>query len=176
MSGDVNLIFCYNQNAMLITTLKKIGLLALIFLAACTILPQQDSPEVFRQKLQGQLVNLPGAVISADGLTISYPAENLFAVGAVLPMPGGMEVLDPLLELLLQNSQVRGIGTVRSAGNSAEYDQLLATQRMELLLRIFRNRGLTEERLQLTAEVGPGAPLAIELQPVSSDNSADEKR
>ena len=161
---------------MLTMTWKKIGILALLFLAACTTLPPQDSPEVFRQKLQGQLVNLPGAVISADGLTINYPGENLFAEGAVLPMPGGMEVLDPLLELLLQNGQVRGVGTVRSAGNSAEYDLLLATQRKELLLRIFRNRGLTEERLQLSAEVGPGAPLTIELQPMSSANSVGEKQ
>jgi len=161
---------------MLITILKKIGLLSLLFLAACAIPPPQDSPEVFRQKLQGQLVGLPGAVVSADGLTINYPGENLFAVGAVLPLPGGMEVLDPLLELLLQNGQVRGVGTVRSAGNSADYDLVLATQRMDLLLRIFRNRGLTEEQLQLKAEVGPGAPLTIQLQPISSASSVGEKR
>ena len=156
--------------------LKNSTLILLLLLVACALPPRQDSPEVIRQQLQEQLIALPGAVISDDGLQVSYPDESLFAAGAVLPLPGGMEVLDPLVDLLLQNSQVRGVGTVRSTGHSAEYDLLLATRRVEFLLQIFRNRGLAGDRLQLTPEVGPGVPLELQLQSIISDNSAGAKQ
>ena len=119
---------------------------------------------------------LPGAVMSADSLLVSYPGDSLFASGAVLPLPGGMAVIDPLVELLLQNKTFQGAGTVRSSGHSAEYDRLLATKRLEILARIFQNRGLPQDRLQWVAEVGTGAPFELQLQLISSDTSAGEKK
>jgi len=128
------------------------------------------------QTTRSAVLNLPGATISSDGTMISYPDDNLFASGAVLPWPGGMEVLDPLIDLLLSNRQVTAAGVVRSSGHSPEYDQQLADKRMELLLRIFSNRGIPEQQVQLSAEVRDGAPLEIEIQPMRDETSAGEKR
>ena len=151
--------------------LKRIGLIGLLLLAACA-LPQQDPLSGVRE----QVTTLPGAVVSADGLQISYPGAALFAEGSVLPLPGGMEVIEPLIDFLRNNAAVMVTGSVRSGGHEPEYDQLLAGKRLDLLMAIFRNRGLADERLQIFAEAGVGAPLDLRLQPFNAATSAGEKR
>jgi len=153
--------------------LKRFCLLLILLLSACALPP---SKEVVKQNMQQELMVLPGAVMSADRLQVSYPDDSLFANGAVLPLPGGMAVIDPLVELLLQNKEFQATGTVRSSGHDAEYDQLLAVKRLEILARIFQNRGLPQERLKWVAEVGTGAPFEVQFQLISSDKSAGEKK
>jgi len=151
--------------------LKMISLIGLLLVSACVVSPQDPLSGV-----REQVTTLPGAVVSADGLKVSYPGAALFSEGSVLPLPGGMDVLDPLIDFLRRNMAVMVVGSVRSGGHDVEYDQLLAGKRRDLLMTIFRNRGLTEERLQLVAEAGGGAPLELRLQPFSAATSDGEKR
>lgn len=140
--------------------------------------PVARDPAVLRQ----QMAALPGATVGPDEtLTVSYPGEVLFAQGAALPLPGGTDVLDPLAALLVSHSESRGRVTVRAqTGISAEYDQSLAQKRAELLGRYFRNRGIPDGRLSITAEAGDGPPLELTLetpgnQPPSASSSSSEK-
>lgn len=159
---------------MKMISLKRCVLASLLLLSAC-VMPPAETPEEVLQKLEVQLATLPAAVVSADGRIVSYPDESLFAAGAVLPLPGGLDVLDPLLELLLQHPDIRAVGTVRSAGHKREYDQALAIKRQDILEKIFRNQGLGAERFQLTAVAAKGAPFEIELQPIIAETSAGAK-
>ncbi len=137
-----------------------------LLLSACAP-PPAEVPELPAEKLQ----TLPGALVSDDGLVISYPGNVLFANGSVLPLPGGMTLLDPLVALLIEQRDYRAEVTVRSSGHGVEYDRQLAEKRAELLERICRNRGLEESRVQFTAAAGGGPPLEITLQPSSSGGS-----
>ena len=156
-------------------SVKYIVLMMLLLLVSCAV-PPKETPESILQQVKDSTGILPGAIISVDGSVISYPDDNLFTSGAVLPWPGGMEVLDPLIELLLKNRKVLGAGVVRSSGHTAEYDQQLAEKRKELLDRIFTNRGLTSEQFQLVVEVGEGAPFEVTLQPIIPATSDGVKR
>ncbi len=140
-------------------------------LLSCAAPPKQNPLEAVRETM----LALPGAVVSADGLQVSYPGNSLFAEGAAIPLPGGMEVLDPLVDFLRANPQFSIVGTIRSGGNREEYDQLLAGRRFDILTAIFSNRGIDAERLQLDLATGEGAPFEFELQLPSSSSSAGEK-
>lgn len=157
--------FCYTHWTMKEKSLKGYAFLLLVLLSAC-VAPGPKQPE-----LAESMRTLPGAIVSTDGRHVEYPGESLFAEGAVLPLPGGMEMLGPLVDLMLANPGVEWTGTVRSDGPDADYQRRLAEKRKELLTAVFRNRGLTEERLVITTEVGPGAPLELEFQPVDSVKS-----
>ncbi len=157
---------------MKLKSLKICCLAMLLFLSACAV-PSEKPPELSRQAVADAL---PGAVVSEDGLTISYPGNSLFAEGSVLPLPGGMAVLEPLANLLNINRQFKVLVAVRSSGHAEEYDKVLATKRMQLLETIFINRGLEEARLQMRALTGAGAPLELVLQPLSAESSSGEKR
>ena len=124
---------------------KTFCLILMLFLSACAV-PKEKPPELTPQRIKD---SLPGAVVSDDGLQISYPGNALFAEGSVLPLPGGMQVLEPLVTLLNSNRQYNVVATVRSRGHDEEYDQLLASKRRDILEAIFRNRGISEERLQI---------------------------
>jgi outer membrane protein OmpA-like peptidoglycan-associated protein len=105
----------------------------------------------------------------AGRLAVDYPGDVLFARGAVLPLPGGVEMLAPLAAVLREGEGLRWQGVVRAeTGVSAEYDQALAAKRAELLLRYLRGQGVTEERLTLTVVPGAGAPLSLALQPAAA--------
>jgi len=155
--------------------LKIWCLLLIILLAACA-LPQKESPEVVRQKITAQLLTLPGAIVAEEGLQVSYPDGSLFAKGSVLPLPGGMAMLDPLIDLLINNEQFEVSGVVRSSGHDTQYDRQLAAKRLELLQTIFQNRGLTAERVQLTMNADAGAPFELQFQPASAATSSGEKQ
>jgi len=130
--------------------------------------------------LRRQLAALPGAVAGAgEAPAVSYPAETLFAAGAALPLAGGLELLDPLAAVLSAHPDLQWRGTVRASGGvSAAYDALLASRRLELLQRYFRNKGIDEARLALTAEASAGPPLELVAvqPPASSASSVPEKR
>lgn len=157
---------------MKLNLLKICGLAMILLLAACAVQPEKP-PELSRQTVADAL---PGANVSEDGLQISYPGNNLFAEGSVLPLPGGMAVLEPLVNLLNNNRQFGVVVTVRSSGHDEEYDKLLANKRLQLLETIFLNRGLEEERLQMNAASEAGAPLEIALQLPSAESSSGVKR
>jgi hypothetical protein len=157
---------------MKLNLLKTCCLAMFLLFSACAV-PPEKPPELSRQAVADAL---PGAVVSEDGLQISYPDNSLFAEGSVLPLPGGMAVLEPLVNLLNNNRQFKVAVMVRSNGHDEEYDKLLATKRMHLLETIFINRGLEKERLQMSVVTGAGAPLELALQPLSAERSSGEKR
>lgn len=159
---------------------KCLGIVLSIFLAGCQLFqptpPREPDAAASRAALEATLAEklktLPGAVATAP-LAVEYPEEVLFAKGAVLPLPGGVEVLAPLAAVLHEGEGVHWRGVVRAAtGVSAEYDRALAEKRAELLLRYLRGQGVSEERLTLTVEPGAGAPLSVALQPPASAESA----
>jgi hypothetical protein len=127
-------------------------------------------PELsWSERLQQQATPLPGAqVTTATGsLTIAYPQESLFATGAVLPLAGGAEALDPLAALLRAYPQAIWDGTVRAAtANGADYDLALAQKRRELLQRYLRQGGAADDRIIWQAKSGAGIPLELTLRPL----------
>ena len=143
-------------------------------LAGCVAATGPGSMQVDVEVLNQQLLELPGAVVDLNSMTVAYPGDVLFAPGAVLPFPGGMEILEPLMNWMLQSEDVFGEARVRSAGHAADYDLILAEKRRELLERLFRNRGITSDRLQLIVDESVGAPLEIRFQLRSSATSSGE--
>ncbi|AMV73849.1 hypothetical protein JCM30471_22700 [Desulfuromonas carbonis] len=155
-------------------------LLTLTLVACVPSAPQAPLPErPDLDSLRLSFGQLPGAVLSTtEPLVVSYPGEILFSAGAVLPLAGGTELLDPLAAQLAAYPQLYFSARVRAAAEPAAYAVQLATARTELLTRYFRRRGLDASRLQLTPEVGDGPPLELTLryEPASSPTSAAEKR
>lgn len=156
------------------------GLLLMTLLAGCQLIKPgsttapAEKPVVVLSRAEQEAVvaarlqELPGVVMTGK-LAADYPGEVLFARGAVLPLPGGVEMLAPLAAVLREGEGLRWQGVVRAeTGVSAEYDQALAAKRAELLLRYLRGQGVTEERLTLTVVPGPGAPLSLALQPAAA--------
>ncbi len=143
--------------------------LTLVTLSACVpkpvVPPPPPAPTAAEQQatLAQGLAALPGAVVDAkDPLTVNYPGEVLFLKGAVLPFPGGVEMLDPLAKLIQGNPQFVWTGVVKAeTGVSAEYDLTLAKKRSELLGRYFQARGITAKIPTLRSEGGAGAPLTL---------------
>ena len=148
-------------------------LLAMLFACAApgTAPRQAADPQQMRLELEA----LPGAVPFELGLGVTYPGENLFSPGAALPMPGGLDVIDPLAQWLVAHPGMFAEGVVRSAGHTEAYDLKLANKRLELLTRILVNRGVAAERLLLVAEAAEGSPLEISFQPISERTSSGEK-
>ena len=144
-------------------------------LAGCVASTGALRTDLNSDALQQQLLALPGAVVDLNTLTVAYPGDVLYAPGAALPLPGGLEVLDPLITWMLNSSDISGEARVRSSGYAADYDRVLAEKRRELLERLFVNRGLNSERLQLIVDETAGPPLEIRFQLRSSATSAGEK-
>jgi outer membrane protein OmpA-like peptidoglycan-associated protein len=151
-----------------------IPLFLLLFCVGCQIvappsLVKTPAPESsWNEKLRQQAATLPIArvTISAESLTIAYPQESLFATGAVLPLAGGAEALDPLAALLRSYPEASWDARVRAAtGNGADYDLTLAQKRQELLQRYLRNAGVAAARVIWQADSGDGIPLELILRP-----------
>ncbi len=158
------------------TLYKKLLLILCAFvLGGCVATTGPGTSQVDVEALNQQLLTLPGAVVDLNSMTVAYPGDVLFAPGAVLPFPGGMEVLEPLMNWMLQSEAIYGEAMVRSSGHSGDYDRTLAEKRRELLQRLFLNRGVTAERLQLVVDESAGAPLEIRFQLRSSATSSGEK-
>lgn len=149
-------------------------LLSAVILTGCVADTGPATSRVDVEVLNQQLLALPGAVVDLNSMTVAYPGNVLFAPGAVLPFPGGMEVLEPLINWMLLSEELYGEARVRSEGHGADYDQVLAEKRRELLERLFRNRGVTPERLKLMVDDSAGAPLELHFQLRSSATSSGE--
>jgi outer membrane protein OmpA-like peptidoglycan-associated protein len=120
------------------------------------------------ERLQQEATTLPAAQVSATvgSLIIAYPQESLFAVGAVLPLAGGAEILDPLAALLRSYPQATWDAQVRAAtAHGADYDLALAQRRSTLLQRYLHNSGVAAERVTWQASSGEGIPLELTLRP-----------
>ena len=151
-----------------------IPLFLLLFCVGCQIAPPPapvlpPAPEPsWNEKLLQQAFVLPIArvTITAGRLTIAYPQESLFATGAVLPLSGGAEALDPLAALLRTYPQ--GIWDARvlaATSHGADYDLALAQKRQELLQRYLRNAGVPAAQIIWQVESGDGIPLELILRP-----------
>ncbi|HAD04214.1 MAG TPA: hypothetical protein DCF93_06135 [Desulfuromonas sp.] len=162
--------------------------LTLLPLSACVLQPAvpptPPGPTAAERQaaLERGLAALPGAMVDdQDKLSISYPGEVLYYKGAVLPLPGGEEMLAPLAKLVQNFSEFVWTGVVQAAtGVSAEYDLALAKKRGELLGRYFLARGVAAGMVQLTAAGGAGAPLTLSAQlpapvPASAASAAPSK-
>ena len=127
---------------------------------------EAEAPTPSAAELRASAALLPGVEIDpGEGLTLRYPGERLFSAGAALPLAGGVEMLEPLADWLVASGRARWRGTVRAATDvSPEYVRQLAQARAELLGRYFANRGISGDKLALTAEGGAGAPFELELQ------------
>jgi len=122
---------------------------------------------------------LPGATLATvEGRpALYYAGETLFAQGAVLPLPGGGALLDPLAEAM--RSTPGGRWQVKVAAHSGEgpaYDQRLAAKRGELLMIYLTRRGVERERLEVVVDLAAEAPVTLVFQPSDGgSNSAREK-
>lgn len=144
---------------------KKIALyLSLIVLAGCVAATGPGTDRVDIDQFNQQLLALPGAVVDLNAMTVVYPGDVLFASGSALPFPGGLEVLEPLIALILQSEEITGEATVRSSGHADGYDLVLAEKRLELLGRLFQNRGVSTERIKFEVDAGAGPPLELHFQ------------
>jgi outer membrane protein OmpA-like peptidoglycan-associated protein len=152
---------------------RTICLLILVtLLAACAApTPQPPAAEApasmaVQEDLAAEMAQLPGISVVAEGpLRGAFPGATLFAAGAVLPLPGGMEMLEPLAEFLRRHPDTRWTMQVRAATEfSTDYDRSLAQTRAELLLRYFTRKGLDMQRFEFTAEAGEGATLGLRLR------------
>jgi len=161
------------------TTLLPTRIFALVLLfvtAGCQLLVPKapvapaKAPIVYRQEIK----RLPGVTLGHDGLQALYPEGGLFAAGAALPLPGGMEMLQPLIDWLYANRTLTVVATVRADAPDQKAAQQLAETRKQLLERVFANRGLTGERIEWQVEVGAGAPLELKFQLIDG-SSAGEK-
>lgn len=150
-----------------------IGLLLLLLWGCVGVTPPpapvveaETPPTLSAAALRASAAPLPGVEIDpGEKLILRYPGERLFSAGAALPLAGGVEMLEPLADWLAASGRARWRGTVRAATDvSPEYDRQLAQARAELLGRYFANRGISGEKLALTAEGGTGAPLELELR------------
>jgi outer membrane protein OmpA-like peptidoglycan-associated protein len=145
-------------------------LIVALLLAACAATPpppqtQPPPPLPHSEELRQRLHALPQAQSAVDGpLLVTYPEERLFADGAVLPLPGGTRVLDPLALLLREFPDLRWQATVRAQTEiSTEYDQTLAQGRAQLLERYLHNRQVRSGTVTFRAAAEAGPPLEIVL-------------
>lgn len=152
-----------------------------LLLSACTA-PAPPPPEMPGAALLRQLATLPGGDVLAEPVVgVRYAGERLFSSGAALPLAGGVEVLDPLCELLLAQPQLRWTGTVRAKTEfGRDYDTALAAKRLELLQRYLRNRGVAEGQISWQALAGEGPPLELQVPALAQvtlpPSSPTEKR
>lgn len=135
----------------------------LLLLGACA--PVKTAAPAKGESLLPQLLQLPGAVVATAATPgFSYPDQVMFARYAVLPMPGGPKLLNPLAQFLIQNPQLSWQVEVRAQTTyGADYDQLLAEKRSELLASYLLSKGVDLHALSFQPIAGPGEQLIFTL-------------
>ncbi len=126
--------------------------------------PQIAIPELSYQELRQEFKTLAGAVVSeTDPLVVSYPNGTLFTDTALLPMPGGAGQLDAIASLIRQSGMNWSLKVRADAGEGAEYDALLAAQRVKVLQTYFQSVGVSLKKVAINAVPGPGVPLELHI-------------
>jgi len=144
-----------------------------VLLLVCSCAPPPGKPGRDVDALQQAARSLPGAVVSAgEPLTISYPAGVLFSSRSVLPLPGGLEVLDPLAGLLAEPGSRWHVLVRAASGRGSEYDQQLAAARVELLKRFLTSRNLSLQAFSWETASADGAPLELVLESAGQPSPA----
>lgn len=130
-------------------------------------------------RFAAEVAALPGAEsLAVSGETVAaiiYSAGSLFADGAILPLPGGPALLDPLTALLARPEWCARLELRASRGISSEDDQSFAEGRQMLLERYLVRGKVDPKRLTWSVKGGAGAPLEIRFQPCSAASSAGVK-
>jgi len=144
--------------------MKRYIFAALLLLSACTATAPSNviSDSV---PLLEQLAALPGARVDVEEpLRFSYPEQTMFAAAAVLPLPGGLAMLDPLAAFLRRNPGLNWRVDVRvTTAHGSDYDQNLAEKRSELLATYLLSREVALADLNFHPEAGSGQPLEFTL-------------
>jgi outer membrane protein OmpA-like peptidoglycan-associated protein len=135
----------------------------LLLLVSCA--PPKSSKPIDRETLLPQLSQLPGVVASAtEPLSFGYPEQVMFGSRAVLPMPGGPQLLNPLAQFLKQHPQTLWQVDLRvQTIYGAEYDQTLAEKRSELLASYLLSKGVNLQSLYFQPSFADGDPLVFTL-------------
>ncbi len=159
--------------------MKFLFWLLLILLTACAAKPSSDpqasssvrasqvsaKAKSENETLREQLKNLPGAALQQEPLGFSYPDQVMFGKGAVLPLPGGPKLLDPLAEMLKQNPELAWQVAVRAKTEHGQsYDQALAEKRSELLATYLLSKGAELGKLDFQPDAAVGDPLVFTLK------------
>ena len=146
--------------------MNRLVLGILLLLTACAASGPQ-AVKLDPAQLQAQLERLPGARVSSlEPLRFSYPDQTMFGAGAVLPLPGGTALLDPLADFIRRNPSLdwRVDLQVETAYGTA-YDQNLAEKRSELLATYLLSKGASLQKLHFHPEAAAGPPLIFTLTP-----------
>ncbi len=136
----------------------------LLLLTSCA--PPKPAGQLKHDQLLPQLSRLPGAVVAAtEPASFSYPAEVMFGSYAVLPLPGGPKLLNPLAGFLKQNPQLLWRVDIRAqTGYGAGYDQALAEKRSELLASYLLSKGVDLKGLSFQPAAAVGDQLVFTLK------------
>lgn len=158
----------------------------LLGFAAC-VPPPPSAPVIdaaaLKQQAEAQfaaeVATLPGAEpLAVSGKTVAavaYPPGSLFAEGAILPLPGGPALLDPLSAILARPEWCAELALYGTRGGSVEDDQSFVEGRKMLLERYLLRGKVDANRFTWTAKGGAGAPLEIRFHPCSAASSAGVK-
>ena len=135
-----------------------------LLLSACA--PAKSTKQTNTDTLLPIVSQLPGAVVTtAEGFRFSYPEQVMFGTHAVLPMPGGPKLLNPLAEFLKQNPELVWLIDVRvQTIYGLEYDQALAEKRSELLASYLMSKGVDLQNLSFQPATEEGAQLVFTLK------------
>ena len=160
---------------------RWIWLIGLIGLGACSPPPPPAAiPPSERDVVRERLLQLPGGALTEEGarLVLAYGDEVLFASGAVLPLPGGVALLDPLAQALRELEGDWRLVVRADTADPPAYAQRLAEGRMRVLRRFLTQRGLAETRylLEPGADAGPALTVTWEESGTGQAMSAGEKR
>lgn len=109
-----------------------------------------------------QITDLPCAEVSStDPMTIRYPADNLYRMGAVLPKEAGLTCLETLADWLKSRPQNPWQITL-SGEDGLGFDPLeLAGKRQELLQRFFTRKGVEMKNWEWQTMVGQGEQMQM---------------
>ena len=147
-------------------------LLAILLLLLVSCAPPKSATQSNRDNLLPQVSQLPGAVVAnGEPLSFGYPAQVMFGTHAVLPMPGGPKLLNPLAEFLKQNPQVPWLVDVRvQTIYGDEYDQALSEKRSELLANYLLSKGVDLHNLYFQPSSSEGDQLVFTLKKTAATN------
>ena len=143
--------------------MRYLLLAVLLLLGGCAT--SNTGPAAY-QPLRNALTQLPGAVPTAGEIpAFGYPGQVMFGTHAVLPMPGGPKLLNPLAEFLQQNSSFDWLVDVRvQTIHGADYDQLLAEKRSELLASYLQSKGVNLYKLHFQPSTDDGDQLVFTVK------------